>query len=334
MTKPITGPFSTTRDIPGLYFNQRKYRQRSPYDLRLPYYVRSTKSNNPHGSVAAYAVEPTQNELRLVKNKAYDRFFSKIRAGADQAGWGMTLMEHQKLRQRFNRDAINVANWFEMLARDWERRYKRRFNRREAKSLASLILEMRFQWIPLVKDMYTTMELLGKPCNSGRISATATGTYKFRAFSTGDWSVRADFLGNIRCRMIADVEISNPNLYTMNQLGIVNPAVLAHDRIPWFHIVDWWVNFGQMAASLTDTYGLSLSNATTSVKIENAGNWGYYRPMYNPPLVDYYRYETQQLNRQLGIDGPKIAIKPFQGLSLIRGVTAIAHVVQLLPAKP
>lgn len=327
--QPVTGPFSEESNVIGRYQSRSVWRQAAPYNLRLPYKARSTWSNNPYNTPAAFSIEPTQNESNLVLNKCYDRFHSKVRnTSSNAAGWLMTIAEHQKAREMFNKRCTNLLEYITKL----ERNFRKSRVRGTIKDWASVFLEARFGWLPIINDVYSTLEILSSNPKTGLVKASATAPYTFVVQSDSDWSVRANFSGKIRYSMIADVQVSNPNLYLLNQLGLINPAVVAWDRVPWGFLLDWWFNLSQVASSITDTYGLAIKNSVTTEKYDNSGTYGYYRT--GDELVDNYTYETQSISRELGIRGPVLALKPFTGLSVVRGVTAIALTLQLLPKDP
>lgn len=325
--QPITGPLGTEIAFASYYKYRELYKQVKPYNLRLPYYARETSGGDGISSPASFGFEPKQNERDLCNNLCYDRFFSKVRnISSNQAGWGMTLGQHQKARAMFNKRGSDLLEYITLL----EKNFRRNRIRRTTKQWASFFLECRFGWLPIINDIYSSMEILSSKPKTGLVKSSAKRPYKESNIKTTDWSVRSQWTGMIRTSMIADVEISNPNLYLLNELGLINPLVVMHDRIPWLFLVDWWVNFAQVAGSFTDTYGLSISNAVTAQKVENTGTWGYYRKTSPPTIVDNYGYATKEIDRVAGIKGPSIAIKPFTGLSTVRGATAIALTLQFL----
>lgn len=319
---PITGPTSETINRPGFYRHRRIYRQKKPYNIRLPYLARVTTISHVDYSAAAYAAEPDRTDTVLVRNKCYSRFLDKSRG--DSAGWGINLAQHQQARAMFNLRARNLLEYITKLERNF-RLYRWKKTSRE---WSSFFLEMRFGWIPIISDIYKTMEILSSDVPSSIIRASARSPYKIEVKSTSDWGSNIRVNGVLRYSMIADVSVSNPNLLLLNQLGLINPAAILWDAVPWSFVVDWWANFGQVAQSFTDFYGLSIGNACTTKKVENSGLWWYHRTSGKP--VDLRTTTTEMIDRVRGIEGPALVIKPFRGLSMVRGATAIALTVQKL----
>ena len=54
--------------------------------------------------------------------------------------------------------------------------------------------------------------------------------------------------------------ISSPNSLKANQLGLVNPASVAWELIPFSFLVDWFLPVGKFLESYTDTVGMQLDN--------------------------------------------------------------------------
>lgn len=328
----VTGTSETIQRV-GLYRYRRIYRQPPPYVTRLPYYAVTTESNNPYSPPVGKAFGPTDRERQLCLNKCYERFHSKVRnlsGGNSQAGWLVSLIQYQQARTMFNTRCTNLLEYITKL----ERNFRRDRVRRTVKDWASFFLEMRFGWLPILSDIYSSLEILSGSPRSGTVRASASSPFSITMPPGSDWSTVIMVKGRLVTSMLADVEVSNPNLYLLNQLGLLNPAVALVDNIPWSFLVDWWVNLSQVASSFTDSYGLTISNGVTTEKYESDGYYGYYRA-FNPPIyVDYHRYTTQEINRVQGIRGPALAMKPFTGLSMVRGLTALALTLQLLPSDP
>lgn len=106
---------------------------------------------------------------------------------------------------------------------------------------------------PLMDDIYNGVDVLQRPNprervrGSGRSSAVISGSGN-RISSKNT------------TRFIADVRVVNPNLWTANQLGLINPVSWGLEAIPLSFVVDWFSNLSQVVSQLTDYTGLSLDN--------------------------------------------------------------------------
>jgi hypothetical protein len=72
------------------------------------------------------------------------------------------------------------------------------------------------------------------------------------------------FTGRGRVTYSAGVDIANPNLWLANRMGVINPAVVAWDLVPWSFVVNMFVNVNAVLGSFTDLVGLNLTNVSVT----------------------------------------------------------------------
>lgn len=133
------------------------------------------------------------------------------------------------------------------------------------KDAADLNLEYTFGWTPLVQDMhaaFTTVCRDGIPDNWVSVRATEFVEKTSVRGATGGHLERVELqtYAKFSTTYSANVQISNPNLWLLNRLGLVNPAVVAWDLVPWSFVVGMFVNINQMLMSMSDEVGLTLTN--------------------------------------------------------------------------
>jgi hypothetical protein len=207
--------------------------------------------------------------------------------------------------------------------------------KRHAKSYADNYLEFHFGWEPLVKDIWASANIaLEKPFKglSKRYVAGGTATYqevpsvpsalgRIRNFVNWRESVV------IRCNAV----VTNPSLRQYEQLGLLNPAVLAYELVPFSFVVNWFVNVEQMLSLPSDFAGLDLQYASTT-RFVTASDTYKIRSAYiaKGAEVAYRQTEHLRVERKLGVSTPKLYVKPFTGFSLTRGLTAVSLLVQFL----
>lgn len=198
----------------------------------------------------------------------------------------------------------------------------KRWSRR--KDASALWLEFHFGWEPLVQDIHQAVDLLAKPLPSQRVTASASRTETWhQAPKNWDWAVSGE--RKHVCRMGVEVSVPNPNLYYANQLGLLNPAAIAWELVPFSFVVDWFTSVGQVLNSLTDFVGLELKNAFTTIYYTGSQSGIYRQPGYRDHVFDSFGVRC---HRTLGVSRPVLAVNRIRGLSLTRGVTAISLVVQ------
>jgi hypothetical protein len=120
-------------------------------------------------------------------------------------------------------------------------------------------------------------------------------------------------------------------------MGLTNPASWVWEAIPFSFVVDWFANVGQVLGSITDLYGVILVNpSTTLLQTSNwEQTWMYGRnglPAGKTvgEAFMFEKYEMFACRRSLSIAGPTLSVKPFRGISPIRGATAISLLFNFL----
>jgi len=204
------------------------------------------------------------------------------------------------------------------------------------KKAADLNLEYTFGWTPLVQDMHAAFTSVcrdGIPDNW--VSVRATDFREKISVRGASWPTleRIDLTtyAKFQTTYSANVQISNPNLWLLNRMGLVNPAVVMWDLVPWSFVVNMFGNINQMLMSMSDEVGLTLTNQSitrTSLRYVTAHR--SVNPWSGYPLGSYSRTQWKIFykNRTVGV-----ALRPtltfhVPELSLDLLVTATSLVVQ------
>jgi len=207
-----------------------------------------------------------------------------------------------------------------------------------ARSLSDLWLEFWFGWKPLVSDIYTACEALQEPLPRTRIRGRAGQTIAY-GYDSGAHSTEY-FAGTGTCevRLGCDVVISNPNTRLLQQMGLLNPAVVVWDAIPWSFVIDWFWSVSAVLNAFTDFAGLTVSNAYI-VKIgEVNGQWRWHPcEVCSQAEKDIYLSRKCSMkaiakSRQPLTSFPSPSLR-YKGLNFspTRGLTAITLLTQKLP---
>lgn len=258
--------------------------------------------------------------IAVARNKAYESFVSKL---GERSEMGVNLVEARRAAEMINHRAFALLT----IATKFKRAVRSR-QARSIKTYASLWLEYSFGWLPLISDIYNAADVLQRPFPNGRVSARSRVNDK--AAWRGPVPSREYYNAtrSVRVSVGAHVSVSNPNLWKLNQLGLVNPASVAWELVPWSFVVDWFTSAGAVIASYTDLVGLQLDRAwTTTVSVTDA-SYMWIEP--DGSLYDYFTSHRTQMDRQASIAGPTLLVKPFTGFSLKRGANALALAVQQL----
>lgn len=195
------------------------------------------------------------------------------------------------------------------------------------KFLPDTWLKIHFGVEPLVKDAYATASLLSQPLKTHYINVTKSGR-ESGAVLGGSAKRRWETTYSVRVR--GAVAISNPNLFLASRLGLINPAVIAWERIPFSFVIDWFSTFGSVLASWTDFVGLDTSLVSSTMMTKcNMNEW----MDYGIGPTGYYggpSYEKFRLERQPGLPPAHVVGRRVDRLSLTRGTTAVALLLQQL----
>lgn len=281
--------------------------------------------------------------LNQLKMSAYDRFKAAI---SDEANLAVNLaelrqsigmMENRLLQLwRFTRAvrrgdvggmkrALGVTSIPRVTRRGrqiTEEEYGWRTRTRQA---SSTFLEWHFGWSPLIGDVYNTIDLLQSPIKATTVQGSAkdSGVYS-RGNPPPAFAVVEVGTCVLRVKYRAEIAVDNPNLYLANSLGLINPAVVLWEIVPFSFVLDWFVNVGDVLSSMTDFLGLTVQKASTTTFQRTVWSGSKH---WVPEFAS--TYSQVRLSREVGISTPNLGRKPFK-LGLWRGLTAASLLGQQL----
>lgn len=229
--------------------------------------IQRTPVMGPYGANAWRTFDASEDSIlypgyswNSQENEARAKFLGKVRKGS--ASLGVTLASWKQSRDmivnRTNSATKSLDRSYNALLRDPKRAARLR---QEKEPLANQVLETQFGWMPLISDVKAALTTV---CQEGVppewVSSSANRTIKHSTVSGEDPILRDTYTGTTRCRVVANVQIENPNLWLLNRMGLINPGTVIWDLIPWSFVVNMFVNVNQMVSSVTDTVGLNLTN--------------------------------------------------------------------------
>lgn len=137
------------------------------------------------------------------------------------------------------------------------------------KRLANHWLEYQYGWKPLLQDAFGAAELLAKhvanePCLG---FARATGKHKLVKLHSMGPGVNFNGYTAWDCKVSLSVRYSleNEGVAALSQTGILNPALLAWELLPFSFVVDWFIPVGNYLQSLQAFDGFSIHSGSESV---------------------------------------------------------------------
>lgn len=211
--------------------------------------------------------------------------------------------------------------------------------KKKGKAFADNFLEFHFGWSPLIGDMHAAIDVLQGGVPPTRITASARSVQegKSNTSTLSNPIYYNRWTDDCVWKIGSDALVTNPNLFLANQLGLVNPAAVVWDAIPFSFVLGWFVNVSSFLESFTDTWGISLTNSyvtchTTrdATEKEVQKNW----PSANAyGTINFSAYNYVRTQRSPGsAPGPALRIKEPWILSPSRGLTAISLLLQRLKA--
>lgn len=342
MVLPIVPKFYSRVDLPAYQSIKTGNVQRRPYNLNSNFSYtrgRALGPNNPNDAqrwVAFANGVPSASSYA----QAYERLIKKL---GDTASIGVTLVQWRQaddmIRRRANqlaafnmsllkRSPVGVAASLGLSLRDVRAIMRTRYG--VARSLSDLWLEFWFGWKPMVTDIYTACQVFDQDIPWGRMraSANAPGPYVLR--TAPEWGEHIEYSQACRVALGIDVRLRNENVHLLNQFGLLNPAVVAFDAIPWSFVLGWFSNVNSWLRSFSDFAGFETSNGYVKTVKQVGGQTFFNRP---PPYA--YTGGTGWGNavNRVGVSTlprPAFALKSLS-LMPTRALTAITLLVQKLP---
>jgi len=144
-----------------------------------------------------------------------------------------------------------------------------------SKNFHNGVLMTTFGVLPLLQDAYSAGTVLAKlnldETDRVKVKAVETGTSS--AVKTTPISSYGTILGydtveltrKVKVSYVLEYDIQNGVLNALQGLGLVNPAEIAWEVLPWSFVVDWFIPIGNYINSLTADAGLSFRTGTKVV---------------------------------------------------------------------
>lgn len=155
-------------------------------------------------------------------------------------------------------------NW--LIAKVWQGRV----SRRDWCKIPSSYLQMQYGWTPLLSDLFGAIHHLKKKERPPSVIVTKTvgdeeHLYQDRT-CVGGLTTRAHFITEQRCTTFLSYGLKSPVLAELSSLGLINPAEIIWEKVPYSFVVDWVVPVGTWLSSLTAPVGFEYLGGGQSLK--------------------------------------------------------------------
>lgn len=248
------------------------------------------------------------------RDKATERFYSRL--GEGRASLGITLVQYAEARGMILDRLKKMSNIFDRQLR----RNRRRGRRYTMSSGAGDILEYNFGWAPLLTEAYslcaTAFALAIPPI---KVTGRARERDVYDKSVGGYPSYHREIYVTQTCAVDAFIRINNPNLWLMDRLGVINPAVVAWDAVPWSFLVNAFSNMNAVLSQHTNLVGLSVDNITTTQTLRylftssssNTGTLGH----FETTVTGVNKYRTAAVIPSIALRG-RIPDMSFQSCAI------------------
>ena len=284
-------------------------------DLRANEYVKRFGKNIAYDTKQEWAnssyawKSPSEPQNLINSGELYDQVlaesYAKLRGKlyGGSASLGVTLgsfkQSQEMVTKRYRQLTASAHGLIEPLGR-----------RNLTKRAAGLHLEVIFGWQPLFSDIHAALNtVVGSQPASQYLTATARKTGSFTQGDERSEVTKVEWWSSAKrsCR----VDITNPNLWLLERAGLLNPAAIAWDLVPWSFLVNMFGNFGSLVNSVTDYAGLSFSNDTTTRKAEYLLDQRIYaRPGFPGVVTGYTTWRASEQYRTMGaVTRPPLVLK-------------------------
>lgn len=217
----------------------------------------------PYGVLNAYG-------LQALERTCYSKIRGKLYYGS--ASLGVTLATVKQSREMIvkrygflNRRCSEIAA--DLFRVDGSRRYPKT---RHAERLAGFHLEVIFGWVPLLADIHAAAYNVIQLDDVTEFISVAANNVGQTQSGIDEYFTRARVSYHVGAR------VSNPNTWLAERAGLLNPAAVVWDIVPWSFVVNMFTNMGQLVQSITDFAGLEFSNmySTTTVGYRCVRDYG------------------------------------------------------------
>ena len=220
--------------------------------------------------------------------------------------------------------------------------------KQNSKALAEAVLELNYGWKPLLSDNFgmlkDCMEEDSKSPYTKLITVHANASdqtdtgfqYVTSLFNgTPNLQTRTRLQSSRSCRVRLDYVLDDARIAALASGGLLDPATLAWELMPWSFVADWFVPVGNYLQAYNATIGYRFIGGCATSRVEGTGSVDMGRFFHRDPelytawsadggvhyrkIVDRRVFSTSPLPRTPGFKNPFSTTHALNALALLRG---------------
>lgn len=274
-------------------------------------------------SPGTYLISPSG--YSSLYNRVYSKFVNKVKG--DSAQLGATIGEYKSSSRMIYGRADAILRFTTTLKKQWKKKRRRKSFREQYRDFADYWLEYSFGWAPLLGDIYSAYKRM---CSKPKNEKYSSGGKREQEYGLDTAGVEHSGYYTYVLRIFGEVEITNPNTALLADLGLLNPAQIAWELMPWSFVADWMFDIGGFLSSWSDFIGRELANdgISTIQKGFTLQTWTDGVGSSSCESVIYNRYGAG-----ISLPLPNLDILNNVGSNLKRAANALALTTQLVAKK-
>jgi hypothetical protein len=152
-----------------------------------------------------------------------------------------------------------------------QKSFAKRWKEDQSQAVANGWLELQYGWLPLLKDVHGSAELLAQKNLReirNRVEKSASVTRWAEGESNANEAYPYHILIKIRRKVtvkyVAYWSTSEVN-HTLKQVGVTNPLLVAWELLPWSFVYDWFLPIGNYISALDAAFGLTFEKGCKTI---------------------------------------------------------------------
>lgn len=133
-------------------------------------------------------------------------------------------------------------------------------------------LELQYGWLPLLRDIYAAGNKLFREPTFKVTTGTEkrdTSSKKSTSYLWQHYFDSTKFRDRLSRQSITTwFRIKSSAVTTLDNLGVLNPSLVAWEAVPWSFVVDWFLPVGDFLSSLTALQGVDIISTSKTVVYE------------------------------------------------------------------